>query len=329
MSQQAASSSRSDKLNFRVFIKASEADGVEVKVNATSATNISELRNWLSKHVDLGPRLANAYPDNRWEILNPLSNRIHSDDIRTDLTLLLGKKEEPQRAPLNKVVRHQPHHNVMTEVANRFHEAGFTKPSRLLFCEFIDNAIEAYRRAGPSLQPSKAKPAKIEIHLVYKKGPYDSVLRSYNKLHSIIVLDYGPGMSEKQLGQWAEMAHSKAERSSALAEEVEMQGHSTCHADGQLGRFGQGSKAAGFVYGTDVRAVTSHEEGLESGSIYELLLSTDDFRDKQKNDKDWTYNKSESCNNARAHASALSLSLALPRVIVLTHSSLLLPLSCA
>ena len=53
MSQQAASSSRSDKLNFRVFIKASEADGVEVKVNATSATNISELRNWLSKHVDL------------------------------------------------------------------------------------------------------------------------------------------------------------------------------------------------------------------------------------------------------------------------------------
>ena len=100
-----------------------------------------------------------------------------------------GMQEEPIYAPLSVKVRHQPHHNVMTESAVHFHDAGGKKPARLLFCEFIDNSIEALRRQNGG---QGSGDATIEIILIYKtqSGVY--------KLHNIVILDHGSGMSQEQ-----------------------------------------------------------------------------------------------------------------------------------
>ena len=51
----------------------------------------------------------------------------------------------PQARAIETV--HVPHYEVMTDSESKFHDAGGKKSSRLLFCEFIDNAIEALARS--------------------------------------------------------------------------------------------------------------------------------------------------------------------------------------
>ena len=72
----------------------------------------------------------------------------------------------------------------------------------------------------------------------------------------------------------------------------------SCQADGQLGKFGLGSKQAAFVYGDSVRCITRNAEGMGSlrqggdrtDYVYEMTLSTDGFEAKMRAGKDWFEN---------------------------------------
>ena len=174
----------------------------------------------------------------------------------------------------------------MTDSVVHFHNAGGMQYERLLFCEFIDNSIEAFRRrdqqAAASSRPvARPPPPKIEIHLIYKKGPYEPSLRSDKFLQHIVVLDNGPGMTKAQIEEWAQvcvparapappdaqphacmrararsaavraqMANPTADRKQAENAAIRQQRNEhgnkePCHADGLLGKFGAGSKTAG------------------------------------------------------------------------------------
>ena len=108
------------------------------------------------------------------------------------------------------------------------------------------------------------------------------------RLQSIMVVDRGPGMTIEQLQKWAEMANPADARKDRL--DADEDAWSTaCHADGALGRFGQGSKAAAFVYGTSVRAVTYNREGKRRAGgnqnlVYEMRLDEEEMSKRA----DWT-----------------------------------------
>lgn len=69
----------------------------------------------------------------------------------------------------------------MTNSEVHFHESGGKKPARLLFCEFIDNSIEALRRQGGSRQLGTSV---IEIHLIFSMHSGHPVRGSYSKLQA-------------------------------------------------------------------------------------------------------------------------------------------------
>jgi hypothetical protein len=105
-------------------------------------------------------------------------------------------------------------------------------------------------------------------------------------------------MTHEQLRQWAEMANPTDSRREAIANKGGEWTSDPCHADGQLGKFGVGSKQAGFFYGTSVRAVTSHREdqaGPNSNWVSELMLSKSEFERRQSSShetgEDWMHNK--------------------------------------
>ena len=106
-------------------------------------------------------------------------------------------------------------------------------------------------------------------------------------------------MTKKQLNQWAQM-HDPAEgRKEALASEATGPANSEpCKANGVLGKFGAGSKSAGFVYGKDVRAVTCADAGRGKANIvYELLLSETEFEERSKQNPVRAGKESESWMN--------------------------------
>ena len=237
-------------------------------------------------------------------LLTPKSDQIKNPaaDLKQGDTVLLGLQHEPLMANINIKVRHITHHNVMTETKT-FQAAGGKEPARLLFCEFIDNSIEAMRRMWDAT-PHARQSATIEIHLVYSNvgltGGYDAATKQHWPLKHIVILDHGPGMTHEQLRQWAEMANPTDSRREAIANKGGEWTSDPCHADGQLGKFGVGSKAAGFFYGSSVRAVTSHCEdrdkaGPKSNWVSELMLSKSEFERRQSSSnetgEDWMHNE--------------------------------------
>lgn len=283
---------------LRCYIKASNQDCVMVAV----PNEIIRSDDWcelLEKHLaradEVKSQLRHFYPDKKWEILDDLSKPLKKRP--SDLaTLLLGKPKEELMCNISIAIRHQPHFNVLTDSAASFHAEGGKEPSLLLLCEFIDNSLEAFRRGADALpKPTRKKPNKIEIHLIYKSGPYDARLRDTYKLQQIVVLDRGPGMRLQQLNDWAELANPTAERKGGESLPAGPSGahdELPCHADGLLGKFGRGSKASGFYFGESVRVVTSHQDGFKAqknglNTVYELLMSKEGFQEKRQNQQDW------------------------------------------
>ena len=288
-------------ITLRVYIKATtnEAVSVPVPVSYIEQRNTARLRDKLAKSRELEGVLRTHYRDGDWEILDHLDRPYDPDatTLENNSTLVLGKQREEKKCQITLKVTHQAHHKVMTDSAARFHSEGGKRPPRLLFCEFIDNSIEAYRRAKPGAQ----RPARIEVHLVYKKVQWDATLNLHQKLQQIVIVDYGPGLNYTQLIQWAEMANPTADRKRADVLRP-LKREPPCHADGLLGKFGAGSKAAGFLYGTNVRVVTSHEEGFRKAVgggnlVYEMLLDEEEFAEKKK---DWAQGEGARRANPRS-----------------------------
>ena len=109
-----------------------------------------------------------------------------------------------------------------------------------------------------------------------------------------------------ELNQWAQMHDPAENRKKALADERDEAGRvrpnrEPCKANGMLGKFGAGSKSAGFVYGKDVRAITCPEVSRGNSPVYELLLSETKFEERSKqnpmrpnggaNQKSWMNNQ--------------------------------------
>ena len=273
-------------VTLRCFVKASDHDCIVVHVPEDAPSDPKRLRAELAKSAQLGGLLRKFYSTGQWDILDQLSNPFPGP-YPNGSTLLLGTQSEDLKCSISVQVKFQPHHNVMTDSQVHFHDAGGKKPARLLFCEFIDNSIEAFRRWPDAPPATKQTPQTIEVHLVYRQCEYDSSTGLYKKLQHVLVVDYGPGMTETQLGEWAQMANPTNER-----KEKEGTGTELCHADGMLGRFGAGSKKAGFLYGATVRAVTSHAEGKgkspgRSNTVYEMQLSENEFKARKGSGEDW------------------------------------------
>ena len=296
-------SSTSDTCTLHIYIKSedrSKATTVQVK-----RSELPKLKQTLAGHPLLAERLRKLYKDGQsWMLLTPKSDQIKNPaaDLKQGDTVLLGLQHEPLKANINIKVRHITHHNVMTETKT-FQAAGGKEPARLLFCEFIDNSIEAMRRMWDAT-PHARQSATIEIHLVYSNvgltGGYDAATKQHWPLKHIVILDHGPGMTHEQLRQWAEMANPTDSRREAIANKGGEWTSDPCHADGQLGKFGVGSKAAGFFYGSSVRAVTSHCEdrdkaGPKSNWVSELMLSKSEFERRQSSSnetgEDWMHNE--------------------------------------
>eukprot|EP00900_Chrysochromulina_parva_P020407 jgi/Chrpa1/29/Chrysochromulina_OHIO_Genome00000072-RA len=296
-------SSTPDTCTLHIYIKSedrTEATTVQVK-----RSDLPKLKQTLAGHPLLAERLHKLYKDGQsWMLLTPKSDPIKNPaaDLKQGDTVLLGLQHEPLKANLNIKVRHITHYNVMTETKT-FQAAGGKEPARILFCEFIDNSIEAMRRMWDAT-PHAPHSATIEIHLVYSQvgltGGYDAATKQHWPLKHIVILDHGPGMTHEQLRQWAEMANPTDSRREAIANKGGEWTSDPCHADGQLGKFGVGSKQAGFFYGMSVRAVTRHREDLgkagpNSNWVSELMLSKSEFERRQSSShetgEDWMHNK--------------------------------------
>ena len=95
-------------------------------------------------------------------------------------------------------------------------------------------------------------------------------------LQNIVVVDYGTGMTKKELNQWAQMHDLAENRKKALADEYDEAGRcraneDPCKANGMSATGRQ--QEPGFVYGKDVRAVTCPKAARGESAVYELLLS--------------------------------------------------------
>lgn len=150
---------------FTVKVPAALADG----------RNVEGLRKHLtSENAYLRNMLAKCYPSHCWQVFDserrPLNAPIQDHDI-----LILGLPNEPLKHTIEHAIVHQPHHKVMTGSESYHTEEGGKVPSRLLFCEFFDNSIEALRRARANGTTARTQQDDcIELHLVYKKlGSYD------------------------------------------------------------------------------------------------------------------------------------------------------------
>jgi len=147
-------------------------------------SDLPKLKQTLAGHPLLAERLHKLYKDGQsWMLLTPKSDPIKNPaaDLKQGDTVLLGLQHEPLKANINIKVRHITHYNVMTETKT-FQAAGGKEPARILFCEFIDNSIEAMRRMWDAT-PHARHSATIEIHLVYSQvgltGGYDAATKQH------------------------------------------------------------------------------------------------------------------------------------------------------
>ena len=174
-------------LIVRCFIKADTSGAIEVKV-PPSVQSEQQLRKTLEKEQGLKGILSRCYPKGNWGVADGGQQAIKFP-LQSGATIILGLANEQPQQEIAIQVRHMPHHKVVTNAQVHFTEAGGKKPVRLLFCEFIDNAIEAMRRmrdqgtAGPSSgPPAAAQKSTIEVHLVYKNVAHDYLLNTPTKL---------------------------------------------------------------------------------------------------------------------------------------------------
>ena len=157
-----------------VYVKAEDAPPWEVKVPREQLGTLRDLSAYLIRDEAIRKRLTTYYPRHEWTLMDQRSRAVDVSTLRNGSIVMFGTPAEALCAPMAIKVHHQPHHNVMTESSVHFHDEGGKKPARLLFCEFIDNSLEALRRAG-------IKSTTIEIHLIYAKpevGTYDYVAQT-------------------------------------------------------------------------------------------------------------------------------------------------------
>ena len=297
------------------WVKAdTESKPYEVKVAAaTMKGNVDGLKKALGQAGALREVLQRCYPKGNWEIFDHKNQRLATvpqgpaaGTSSAGVTVILGTEGEGLKQTMKISVKHMPHHKVMTNSEAHFTNEHGKRPARLLFCEFIDNSIEAFCRArgganGASHAPnpkasssssssSSSSPRPlIEVHLVYKTGPYDYARTSNMYLQQIIIVDNGPGMTFQQVAEWAQMANPADARKDNIENSDSL--HEPCKANGVLGKFGMGSKKAGFIYGRNVRCVTCHTDLIGKSAkdsnhdVYELLLSEANF---EAAGADWT-----------------------------------------
>ena len=186
----------------------------------------------------------------------------------------------PRRKTLHGIFAHQ----VVTDQSARFTSEGGKAVERLLFCEFIDNSINALLRQQSLHVGSSAQTlSPIEVHLFYDFNPrrYHDNGRPLRELSHIAVFDCGPGLDKDALKGWTEHGKPTGERDGrdagapALAERIGRD-PPNLHADGQLGIFGKGSKSAGFGYGVCVRIVTRAFGG---SKMSEMVLEKEQMAD--------------------------------------------------
>jgi len=151
-------------------------------------------------------------------------------------------------------VRTRVHSNMLTQQRSKFINEYGRYASHILFCEFIDNSIQALHLSKVLKSCQPAGLSTIEVHLIFSWEPT-------KKLTHIAVFDRGPGMSDEALVGWSEMGKPAEQREEHSPGANELRLHNQTQeapfqADGQLGFFGKGSKAAGFFYGECVTAVT-------------------------------------------------------------------------
>lgn len=147
---------------LHVLLRGEDAEAVKIGIDAALSSE-RELKRVLSAHGQLAKRLAKFYPKGEWEILDSMGHPFDVKSIKGETTLQLGKPGEPLMCPSSQAVSLLPHSNVMTESAGGAVSAGNRKASRLFFCEFIDNSIEALRRMDGNGGPREP----IQIILVY------------------------------------------------------------------------------------------------------------------------------------------------------------------
>ena len=313
------------------------ADPVEVTVTPAILSSFAQLKQTLQQHPRLAALLRKNYPAGDWELFDERNVKIARTDVSSLIdgtAVVLGYSTDPV-GMLRVRNRHVTHYKAMTDTASRFHSSDGKKPARLLFCEFFDNSIEALRRD----KVRDGERSRIELYLVYaparreRQGDLPPAWGGHapesSKLQFVVVVDQGPGMSKEEIGQFGQLRNETANRRDAL-DNREYRGEGEmppCHADGQLGKFGAGSKAAAFFYGKSVRVITRHKEGLQPGDrsttnngkvhtccslrrvtamqpprdrprdrrvsaiqVYELLLDKDQFEERTQAGKDWFEN---------------------------------------
>ena len=130
---------------------------------------------------------------------------------------------------LVETVQERAHHAVMTDMESRYNRESGRLPSRLLSCEFFDNAITALCRQmlatrGRALHHKQG----IEMHYLYDppthEFPNDELqvrhaahmppapVRQPNTRASqfIVIFDKGPGMNKHELKGWAEVQPARS-----------------------------------------------------------------------------------------------------------------------
>ena len=197
------------------WVKAdTESKHYEVSVPATiMKANLDGLRKVLGQANPLREVLQRCYPSGNWQIFDRKFQRLTAipqvpaaGASSAGVTVILGTESEGLKQTMRMSVKHMPHHKVMTNSEAHFTNEHGKRPARLLFCEFIDNSIEAFCRAaggahGASHAPNpKASSSSstsgtrplIEVHLVYKTGQFDYSRKSDKYLQVCARRDTSP-----------------------------------------------------------------------------------------------------------------------------------------
>nr|XP_046226933.1 structural maintenance of chromosomes flexible hinge domain-containing protein 1 isoform X2 [Scatophagus argus] len=177
---------------------------------------------------------------------------------------LLKHKDQALSLTTERCINFTPHYDTLIRSGMyEYYASEGRNPLAIAIAELVDNALSAMAKITGKRQ--------IEIRMLF-----DATVGK----PAVIILDNGCGMTSEQLKNWAVYRLSKFSRTE---EEYVRPDHVPCSLNSDISYSGVGGKQAVFFIGDAVRMIS---KSAGSPKVHELVLSKEEFENKERNNED-------------------------------------------
>ncbi|XP_054620867.1 structural maintenance of chromosomes flexible hinge domain-containing protein 1 [Dunckerocampus dactyliophorus] len=206
-------------------------------------------------------------PGSSWVLTDTDRNGLNSykfDELRDGSTLLLlDHTKQELLLPTEERINFQPHYDTVTKSGvYEYYDSEGQKSLPYALAELLDNSISATAK--------NTSVRMIEIRMLFDE--------THGK-PAVVVVDNGCGMTAKQLNNWAVFRLSKFSKPEGYVPPEP----TAFSLNSDISYFGVGGKQAVFFIGDSVRMIT---KAAGSPDVHELVLSEEQFVQKEKNQED-------------------------------------------